>query len=151
MRIAPSRGSLCGADKWLRTWEGSHSVKGAARPPIRLIAGQPDILEPLDDACGGVCCFSNYSNGQRIFSPMHTQEQAAQVRHSRPEWPLKQNKRFLRDPSRNVRVWLSKALFCRLAHRRPKVRGGVLPDPSAGRLPHRKLRHRIRRQRRAVR
>ena len=44
MRIAPSRGSLCGADKWLRTWGTSHSVKSAARPPIRLIAGQPTSL-----------------------------------------------------------------------------------------------------------
>ena len=33
-----------------------------------------------------------------------TQERAAQVRHSRPKRPLTQSKRFLRDPTRNVRV-----------------------------------------------
>ena len=68
MRIAPSRGSLCGADKWLRTWETQ-----PFRQERREAADQTDsrtahILEPLDDACGGICCFSNYRNSQRIVS-----------------------------------------------------------------------------------
>ena len=139
---------------------GRQKVPNMSRQPFRQgcreAADQTDsrtahILKPLDDACGCLCCFLDYSNGERILSPVHNQGRVAQIGRSRREWPSQQSKRFWRDPTRNAQVWLLKAPSLRLAHRRPKVHDGVLPDPCAGRLLHPKLRHRIRQQQRAFR
>ena len=64
---APSKGSRCAADEGCGTREGSHSIKGSASPPIRLMAGQPTSLSRSMMRVAALCCLLDYSNGERIF------------------------------------------------------------------------------------
>ena len=145
MRIAPSKGSLCGRTRNCFTRLGNQGAKGSARPPIRLIVEVPPATRRsiMRAAKPAVSCTS--STAKEFLA-------RCVFKYKRRQFGILGRRRLC--CKRNDFGWVTqvtienelwKASFPRLVRRRSRATDGALPDPSSGHQPRRKFRRPIHR------